>query len=64
MSVRTGLFGLKKSERIKFDLQEGGFLTIFEKEINYLKEIVENIKLVLDKVKKRPIILLETYREY
>jgi hypothetical protein len=31
MSVRTGLFGLKKSERIKFDLQEGGFLTIFEK---------------------------------
>jgi hypothetical protein len=64
MSVRTVLLGLKKSARIKFGLQKRGFFNIFKGKINYLDLIIENIELVLDKIEKVPIILLETRREY
>jgi hypothetical protein len=37
-----------------------GFLTIFKHKINYLEVNIENIELILDKVEKAPIILLET----
>ncbi len=58
------MLGLKKSARIKFDLQKHGFFSIFKDKINYLYFDIENIELVLDKVEKVPIILLETQREY
>jgi len=64
ISVRTGLPGEKKSARIKIDLQKCGFLTIFKFEINYFEVNIENIELILDKVEKMSIILLETHREY
>jgi hypothetical protein len=64
ISVRTGLPGVKKIARIKFSLQKDGFFTIFKVEINYLEVVVENIKLMLDKVKKMFIILIETQRKY
>jgi len=64
MSVRTGLLGLKKNARIKFDLRKRGNFIIFKDKINYLYFSIENIELVLDKIEKVPIILLETQREY
>ncbi len=50
MSVRMGLLGLKKSARIKIDLQKAGFLIIFKDNINYLEVDIENIELTIDKI--------------